>query len=210
MVASSVAELRPYLGLEAEPEPSAPDAAPLRAPPREERRPARDREPERAAPSYQPLDRRAPSPLAARAGRTPRPAQPPSPAGEGMLALGLMPLRRYADLTGRARRKEFWSFMLLQAAALFALLLIADGPDAVAGLTGLAFLALLVPNIAVAVRRLHDRDISGWLALLAIIPWIGAAILAIIACFEGTRGPNRFGPDPKGGPPGGYATRGTR
>jgi uncharacterized membrane protein YhaH (DUF805 family) len=65
------------------------------------------------------------------------------------------------------------------------------------GLIGIFVLAFLIPGIAVQVRRFHDQDKSGWFVLLGFIPYIGGIILFVFMCIEGTRGPNRFGPDPK-------------
>lgn len=123
----------------------------------------------------------------------------------------LMPLRRYADFSGRSQRMEFWMFSLFCALISSALLIFGfnfssdDGGD----LTGLntLFLILLVgfalftliPSIAVTVRRFHDQDKSGWFYLLGFIPYVGGLILLVFMCIEGTPGPNRFGPDPKGG-----------
>ncbi len=58
-------------------------------------------------------------------------------------------------------------------------------------------LAAFIPSIAVQVRRFHDQDKSGWFVLLGLIPYLGGLILIIFMCLEGTRGPNRFGPDPR-------------
>ena len=67
---------------------------------------------------------------------------------------------------------------------------------AVSPLNSLANLALLLPNLAVGARRLHDTDRSGWFLLLVFIPLIGIIILIVWWCQRGTAGPNRFGPDP--------------
>ena len=138
----------------------------------------------------------------------------------------LMPLRKYAQFSGRSRRKEFWMFALLNVivyTVVFALMFATSGasmfadadptnPLAIyAGLfsgVGLLLavwgLAVFIPSIAVTVRRLHDRDMSGWWYLgfivASLIPFIG--FIASIAIFvlmvlPGTPGPNRFGPDPK-------------
>ena len=100
-------------------------------------------------------------------------------------------LENYANFHGRAQRSEFWWF------ALFAFVV-----SAVLGTLGdilpaLFALAILLPGIGVAVRRLHDVDRSGWWYLLVLIPVLGSLIL-IFAFFihRGTRGENRFGPDP--------------
>ena len=94
---------------------------------------------------------------------------------------------------GRAQRSEFWWFALF--ALVVSLLLSALG-DVLAGLFALA---ILLPAIGVAVRRLHDVDRTGWWYLLVLIPVLGPLIL-IFAFFihRGTRGENRFGPDPHG------------
>jgi len=59
-------------------------------------------------------------------------------------------------------------------------------------------LALFIPSLAVTVRRFHDQDKSGWYILLGFIPYVGSLILLVFMCLDGTRGENRFGPDPKG------------
>ena len=128
-----------------------------------------------------------------------------------MIEWGLMPLRRYADFSGRSRRKEYWLFVLLTLIVTIGVTLIGgilfgsgDNQEAggllalpLMGLLGLIWLALIVPSIAVQVRRFHDQDKSGWLVLLNLIPYLGALVVLVFMCLEGTRGPNRFGPDPK-------------
>jgi uncharacterized membrane protein YhaH (DUF805 family) len=117
----------------------------------------------------------------------------------------ILPLKRYADFEGRSRRKEYWMFVLglvivAVAVTLIELLLGLEG--SVAGsygpLTLLLFLAVFIPGIAVQVRRFHDQDKSGWFVLIGLIPFIGSLIVFVFMLLEGTRGPNRFGPDPKG------------
>lgn len=126
----------------------------------------------------------------------------------------ILPLKRYADFNGRSRRKEYWMFTLgimlafgLAAIVFFGLAgaagSLADG-GAMSGATmlivavfGLAYLAILIPAIAVQVRRFHDQDKSGWFVLMNFIPYVGGIIVLVFMCLEGTRGPNRFGPDPK-------------
>jgi uncharacterized membrane protein YhaH (DUF805 family) len=66
------------------------------------------------------------------------------------------------------------------------------------GLIGLWSLIIFIPNLAVTIRRLHDQDKSGWFYLLVFIPIIGGLVVLIFMFLEGTRGPNRFGEDPKG------------
>lgn len=122
----------------------------------------------------------------------------------------IMPLKRYADFQGRSRRKEYWMFVLFQVLVMVPLALVAvlfgssaeDGGDPFGAigllLLGLVYLAVfLIPGISVQVRRFHDQDKTGWLVLLGFIPYIGGLILLVFMCLDGTRGPNRFGPDPK-------------
>ena len=122
----------------------------------------------------------------------------------------IMPLKRYADFSGRSRRKEYWMFVLFQMLLLVPIMLMAfllgspsDDPTtpfgsiAVLFVVVVYFLVFLIPGIAVQVRRFHDQDKSGWFILLGFIPYVGGIILFVFMCLEGTRGPNRFGPDPK-------------
>jgi uncharacterized membrane protein YhaH (DUF805 family) len=125
----------------------------------------------------------------------------------------LMPLKRYADFSGRSRRKEYWMFALglFIVYIILAVLLgvVAGGsasagadPGMVGGAAAIPILifaaAIIVPSIAVQVRRFHDQDKSGWFVLLALIPLVGGLIVLVFMCLEGTRGPNQYGPDPKG------------
>ena len=134
-----------------------------------------------------------------------------------------LPLKRYADFQGRSRRLEYWLFALLNAIVLGVLYGIIIGslagsvtidPNTGAatgmnpagagfgGIVGIILfvwsLAVLVPLLAVTVRRLHDQDKSGWLVLLQLVP-IANIVLLVFMFLPGTPGPNKFGPDPKGG-----------
>ncbi len=125
----------------------------------------------------------------------------------------LMPLKRYAEFSGRSRRKEYWMFILFEV-ILFSVVAIVGGMlfgfgDGESGDFGVLSgtlvillivmaLGLLIPGIAVTVRRFHDQDKSGWFFLLNFIPYIGGIIVLVFMCLEGTTGPNRFGADPKG------------
>lgn len=122
----------------------------------------------------------------------------------------LMPYKRYADFSGRSQRKEYWMFSLFMFLVIIALVIIAallgglgDGANGPSMLfivpVVIFFLASLVPSIAVTVRRLHDQDKSGWFYLLSFVPYVGGIIIFVFMCIDGTPGPNRFGPDPKGG-----------
>ena len=119
----------------------------------------------------------------------------------------LLPLKRYADFSGRSRRKEYWFFTLGCAIAG----IVVGVVERVLGLGGmfgpygllsvLLILGLLVPSFAVSIRRFHDQDKSGWFMLLALIPFIGSIVVLVFMCLPGTSGPNRFGPDPMGTDP---------
>lgn len=126
------------------------------------------------------------------------------------------PLRKYAQFDGRARRSEFWLFWLflviVQIVFNVLVMTIAGGtmtpgaPPAgpVMGLymlLGGFGLAVLVPSLAVAFRRLHDTNRSAWWLFIALIPVIGALVLIVFYLLDGTPGPNRFGEDPKGREP---------
>jgi uncharacterized membrane protein YhaH (DUF805 family) len=105
---------------------------------------------------------------------------------------------KYATFSGRARRPEYWWWYLFYFLVLLGLQII-DGVIAVAGgppvFSLLGVLAFFVPTIAVACRRLHDTDRSGWMQLIVLIPLVGFIILIVFLCQRGTDGPNRFGPD---------------
>lgn len=111
-------------------------------------------------------------------------------------------LRSYSDFSGRARRSEFWYFVLFNFLISMGLGII-DGAlgfqlgSNVGILGGIYSLLVLVPSIAVSVRRLHDTDRSGWWLLIALIPLIGAIILIIYYVQEGTPGENEYGLNPK-------------
>lgn len=162
-----------------------------------------------------------------------------------------MPLRRYADFSGRSRRMEFWMWQLFKFLVVIAFWIVmvalvgsaamSGDPSALMAVGGVAlilyllmmvfWLAILIPDIAVAVRRLHDTNRTGWWILAPIVPYIVAwvamlggastgsqsgmaaggliGVIALLAFFamlitllvfyflEGTRGPNKYGPDPK-------------
>lgn len=112
-------------------------------------------------------------------------------------------LKKYTVFTGRARRKEYWFFVLFNVLILV-LLVVVDGllgtfnEAAGVGLfSGLYSLAVLIPGIAVLVRRLHDIDRTGWWALIGLVPFVGGIVLLVLAALDSTPGENRFGPNPK-------------
>jgi uncharacterized membrane protein YhaH (DUF805 family) len=111
----------------------------------------------------------------------------------------LMPLRRYADFSGRSQRKEYWMFVLGYVLAFIVVGVLYFISHVLGLIVGIPLvLALFIPTLAVQVRRFHDQDKSGWFVLLQFIPYAGGIIMIVFMCIEGTRGPNRFGEDPKG------------
>ncbi len=113
-------------------------------------------------------------------------------------------LRKYADFSGRARRREYWFFFLfnvLIAAGLSLVDAFVGTADPLAGvglLSGLYSLGVLLPSLAVGVRRLHDIGRTGWWLLIGIVPILGSLILLIFAVLDSQVGPNEYGPNPKG------------
>ena len=102
--------------------------------------------------------------------------------------------RQYVGFSGRARRSEFWFFTLFEVIAV----LLAVGVDAALGFMiayPVVVLALLLPALAVSVRRLHDTDRSGWWYLLSFVPLAGL-VLIVFWC-QDSGADNRFGPSPK-------------
>ncbi|MFK0237961.1 DUF805 domain-containing protein [Streptomyces vinaceus] len=106
-------------------------------------------------------------------------------------------LKKYADFSGRARRQEFWMFCLFNIGVAIIVAII----DAVIGanmiIYGLYILAIIVPSIALAVRRLHDIGKSGWWYFITFVPVIGGIWLLVLFATEGQPQPNEYGPNPK-------------
>lgn len=108
-------------------------------------------------------------------------------------------VERYADFQGRSPRSELWWFVLFYAIVGLVIGAISTVSDVLGGVLNLVVsLGLLVPSIAVSIRRLHDTDRTGWWILLGLIPVIGTIILIVFYVQRGTDGDNRFGPDPLG------------
>lgn len=112
-------------------------------------------------------------------------------------------VKKYAVFSGRARRKEYWMFILFYT--LFGI--VAMVLDNVLGTTvaGLGYglfycvfvLAMVLPSLGVGVRRLHDVGKSGWFLFIVLIPIVGAIWLLVLACSDGIAGPNKYGANPK-------------
>jgi uncharacterized membrane protein YhaH (DUF805 family) len=115
-------------------------------------------------------------------------------------------LKKYAVFSGRARRKEYWMFVLFNVIVSIILSIIDRiagldyGPSGSSGvLSSIYSLAVLIPSIAVAMRRMHDTNRSGAWILINLIPCIGWIWFIVLAAQEGTPGDNQHGPDPKAG-----------
>jgi uncharacterized membrane protein YhaH (DUF805 family) len=120
------------------------------------------------------------------------PANPDSFAGAIQVCFA-----RYATFGGRARRPEFWWFMLFGllgglATGIVDLLLFGLAAE-ISPINNLFSLALLIPSLAVGSRRLHDIGRSGWWQLIHLVPLVGQIVLIVFWCQRGTPGPNRFG-----------------
>ncbi len=117
--------------------------------------------------------------------------------------MGIMfqPYAKYFDFSGRARRKEFWLFLIYYAVCGALLTVISGALRGWLGSIGLIVLVVfhlgsIIPLIAVGVRRLHDTNRSGWWYLIQLIPF-GGFLYLIFCCFGGNEGDNKYGPDPK-------------
>jgi len=112
-------------------------------------------------------------------------------------------LKQYTDFNGRARRKEYWMFVLFNL--IFSVIaMILDNVFGIAmegigygPLYGIYLLAIILPSLAVAVRRLHDIGKSGWMILITLIPLIGGIWLLVLLATDSNPGDNQYGPNPK-------------
>lgn len=105
-------------------------------------------------------------------------------------------LNKYATFSGRARRSEYWWFTLFTALVGLATWL-TDYALGTSFINLATSLALLLPGIAVLVRRLHDTGRSAWWLLLYLVPIAGPIAILVFSVFDSTRGPNAYGPSPK-------------
>jgi uncharacterized membrane protein YhaH (DUF805 family) len=113
-------------------------------------------------------------------------------------------MKQYADFNGRARRREFWMFLFVYlliisgAAIIDNLLEITYGGMFFIGpLYSISAVIMLIPSIALVTRRLHDVDKSGWMMLIALIPFVGHVWLLVLQLTEGTPNENQYGENPK-------------
>lgn len=108
-------------------------------------------------------------------------------------------IKKYAKFEGRANRPQYWYFVLTEFLAFFILELLCVIPfvNIIAFLALLVLgLGLIVPGIAVSVRRLHDTNRSGWWLLLCFVPFVGSIVILVFMCLEGTKGANKYGDEP--------------
>ena len=106
-------------------------------------------------------------------------------------------LKQYADFDGRARRKEYWMFILFNIIFSIAANILDYLLGTYGVFTGIYGVALFIPGLAVTVRRLHDVNKSGWMILILLIPLIGIIWFFILTVTEGTPGENQYGANPK-------------
>jgi uncharacterized membrane protein YhaH (DUF805 family) len=111
-------------------------------------------------------------------------------------------LKNYVNFRGRARRKEYWMFFLFNIIAALILMILDFFVLGTYGvLYGLYLLAVILPSLAVTIRRLHDLGKSGWWIFISLIPVIGGIWLLVLLVMDGTTGENLYGPSPKAAAP---------
>lgn len=108
-------------------------------------------------------------------------------------------IKNYANFKGRARRKEYWIFTILNLIIISALYLLEDATnsDFLIVLLVIYYLFMLIPSLSVTVRRLHDIGHSGWMYLVNFIPLVGGIILLILTCLDSEANDNKYGANPK-------------
>lgn len=106
---------------------------------------------------------------------------------------------KYADFNGRSPRAEYWYFTLFNVAVFILLVVLATVIGKLFMFVYYAYmLAILVPSIAVSIRRMHDIGRSGWWVLISLVPMIGSIWFIVLAALPSQLGPNKFGPNPYG------------
>jgi uncharacterized membrane protein YhaH (DUF805 family) len=112
-------------------------------------------------------------------------------------------VKNYAGFSGRARRKEYWMFLLFNMIFAFVAAIIDNvvgtaSPELGYGVFyGLYTLAMIIPGIAVIVRRLHDVGKSGWMYFIVLIPFVGVIWLLVLLLTDSDAGENQYGQNPK-------------
>lgn len=113
---------------------------------------------------------------------------------------------KYATFAGRARRKEYWMFALVNfvicaALAIAGMVMLGKSQNSALvmdAVLGVYLLLILLPSLAVTVRRLHDTGRSGWWFWIQLVPFVGPIVLFVFTVLDGTPGTNAYGPSPKG------------
>ncbi len=114
-------------------------------------------------------------------------------------------LKKYAVFRGRSQRKEYWMFCLFSTIISFAIGFIDvslgtfDFETGYGLLGGIYTVAILLPGVAVSVRRLHDTDRNGWWLFIVLIPIFGAITVFVFMVLDSTTGKNQYGDNPKKG-----------
>jgi len=109
----------------------------------------------------------------------------------------------YANFQGRARRQEYWMFTLINILFIIGIAIISGVIASITESPAIMFLyiiyalGVIIPSLAVTVRRLHDTGKSGWYYFISLIPFIGGIWLIILLATEGDKGTNEYGSDPK-------------
>ncbi|MEU8774501.1 DUF805 domain-containing protein [Streptomyces sp. NPDC048606] len=106
-------------------------------------------------------------------------------------------IKRYADFSGRARRQEYWMFVLFSIPIIVVLMLVDFALGSYPVIFWIYNLAVFLPTLGLSVRRLHDTGRSGWWYLVSVIPFVGWIAIIVLMAIEGDAGPNAYGPSPK-------------
>ncbi|QDT22607.1 Inner membrane protein YhaI [Gimesia chilikensis] len=114
-------------------------------------------------------------------------------------------LKKYAEFSGRARRKEYWMFVLMNflvgiVIAFIGAIIGETGGLISVSLSGVYSLFIFIPSLAVTVRRLHDTNKSGWWILISLVPLIGGLVLLIFMIMDSDPNTNAYGANPKAAP----------
>lgn len=106
-------------------------------------------------------------------------------------------IKKYAVFSGRSRRKEYWMFTLINIIIFIVIAAIEGFAGSPGIIATIYYLAVLIPSLAVGIRRLHDTGRSAWWLLIGLIPFIGGIIFIIILVLDSQPGENKYGPNPK-------------
>jgi len=104
---------------------------------------------------------------------------------------------KYAEFNGRSSRSAYWWWLLFNFLVIVAASII-DAVIEIPVFTAIVLLGLVIPDIAITVRRLHDFDQTGWLVLICVLPFAGFVATIVFGCIGSSPGPNKYGPGPDG------------